>query len=69
MSEWTRYGHLKEKPDAKTIAALTTTGKGDIKLSVDMISDRTAMLADVRAHAGAMLVDLAALMTFVAKQE
>jgi len=69
ISEWTRYGHLKEKPDAKTIAALTTTGKGDIKLSVDMISDRTTMLADVRAHASAMLVDLAALMTFVAKQE
>jgi hypothetical protein len=69
MSEWTRYGHLKEKPDAKTIAALTTTGKGDVKLSVDMISDRTAMLADVRAHVSTMLVDLAELMTFVAHQE
>ena len=69
MSEWTRYGHLKERPDAKTIAALTTTGKGDIKLSVDMIGDRTVMLADVRAHVGTMLVDLAEFMKFVAKQE
>jgi hypothetical protein len=69
MSEWTKYGHLKEKPDAKTIAALTTTGKGDTKVSVDMISDRTAMLADVRAHVSTMLVDLAELMTFVAQQE
>jgi hypothetical protein len=68
MSEWARFGHLKEKPDSKTIAALTTTGKDGTKLSVEMISDRTAMLADVRAHVSTMLVDLAELMTFLAEE-
>ncbi len=69
ISEWTRFGHLKEKPDPATIAALTTTGKDGTKLSVEMIGDRTAMLADVRAHVSTMLVDLAELMTFLAQEE
>jgi hypothetical protein len=69
ISEWTRFGHLKEKPDPKTIAALTTTGKDGTKLTVEMIGDRTAMLADVRAHVSTMLVDLAQLMTFLAQEE
>ena len=69
ISEWTRFGHLKKKPDPKAIAALTTTGKDGTKLSVEMIGDRTAMLADVRAHVSTMLVDLAELMTFVAREE
>ena len=69
MAEWARFGHLKEKSDPKTIAALTTTGKDGTKLSVEMISDRTAMLADVRAHVSTMLVDLAELMTFLAQEE
>ena len=69
ISEWTRFGHLKKKPDPKTIAALTTTGKDGTKLSVETIGDRTAMLADVRAHVSTMLVDLAELMTFIAREE
>lgn len=69
LSEWTRFGHLRERPDSKTIAELTTTGTDGTKLSVEMIGRRTAMLADVRAHVSTMLVDLAELMTFVAQQE
>jgi hypothetical protein len=68
-SEWTRFGHLKEKPDPKTMAALTTTGKDGTKLSIETIGERTAMLADVRAHVSTMLVDLAELMMFVAQQK
>ncbi len=67
VSEWTRFGHLKGKPDPKTMAALTTTGKDGTKLSIEMIGERTAMLADVRAHVSTMLVDLAELMKFVAQ--
>jgi hypothetical protein len=69
LSEWTRFGHLKEKLDPKTMAALTTTGKDGAKLSIEMIGERTAMLADVRAHVSTMLVDLAELMMFVAQQK
>lgn len=69
VSEWTRFGHLKEKHDPKTMAALTTTGKDGTKLSIEMIGERTAMLADVRAHVSTMLVDLAELMMFVAEQK
>jgi hypothetical protein len=69
MFEWTSFGHVKEKPDAKTVAALTSTGKDGPKLSVDIIGDRTAMLADVRAHVSTMLVDLAELMTFVTQEQ
>lgn len=68
VSEWTRFGHLKEKPDPKTMAALTTTGKDGTKLSIEMIGERTAMLADVRAHVSTMLV-VAELMMFVAQQK
>jgi hypothetical protein len=50
------------------MAALTTTGKDRTKLSIEMIAERTAMLADVRAHVSTMLVDLAELMMFVAQQ-
>lgn len=69
MSEWARFGQPKEKPDPKTIAALITNGKDGTKRSVEMISDRTAMLADVRAHVSTMLVDLAELMTFLTHEE
>ena len=69
VSEWTRFGHLKEKPDPKTMTALTTTGRDGTKLSIEMIGERTAMLADVRAHVNTMLVDLAELMMFVAQQK
>jgi hypothetical protein len=69
VSEWKMFGHLKEKPDPKAMAALTTTSKDGTKLSIEMIGERTAMLADVRAHVNTMLVDLAELMMFVAQQE
>jgi len=69
ISEWVDFGHLKEKPDAKTVAALTSTGKDGPPLGIDVIGDRTAMLADVRAHVGALLVDLAELMTFVSREK
>ncbi len=69
MFEWTSFGHLKEKPDAKTIAALSSTSKDGTPLSIDVIGDRTAMLEDVRAHVGTMLVDLAEMMRFVVAEK
>jgi hypothetical protein len=69
MFEWTTFGHIKAKPDPKTIAALTSTGKDGTPLSIDVIGDRTAMLADVKAHVGTMLVDLAELMRFVVAEK
>ena len=65
MFEWTSFGHLDEKPDPKTISALTSTGKDGTPLSIDIIGDRIAMLADLRAHVSAMQVDLAELMRWV----
>lgn len=65
--EWTSFGHLKEKPTPKEIDALTSTGKDGVPLTIDTIGDRTAMLADLRAHVSAMQVDLAELMKFVAE--
>jgi len=69
LSQLLRCGHLKEKRDPKTMVALTTTGKDGTKLSIEMIGERTAMLADVRAHVSTMLVDLAELMMFVVQQK
>lgn len=43
VSEWIRFGHMKEKPDPKTMAALTTTGRDGTKLSIEMIGERTAI--------------------------
>jgi len=63
--EWTSFGHLKDKPDEKTLEALTSTGKEGTPLSIDVIGDRIPMLADLRAHVSAMQVDLADLLRFV----
>jgi hypothetical protein len=65
LFEWTSFGRIKEKPDPRTLAALTSTGKGGAPLSIDQITDRTAMLADVKAHVGTMMVDLAEMLRFV----
>jgi hypothetical protein len=65
LFEWTTFGHLKEHPAPRTIEALTSTGKDGTPLNIDIIADRTAMLAETRAHVGAMKVDLAELMRFV----
>jgi hypothetical protein len=65
MFEWKSFGHLDEKLNPKTIAALTSTGKDGTPLSIDIIGDRLAMLADLRAHVSAMQVDLAELMRWV----
>jgi hypothetical protein len=65
MFEWTSFGRIKEMPDPKTIAALTSSGKEGTPLSIDVIGNRIAMLADVKAHVGTMQVDLAELMRWV----
>ncbi len=67
--EWTSFGHIKDKPDEKTLAALTSTGKDGTPLSIDVIGDRVAMLADLRAHVSAMQVDLAELLRFVVAEK
>ena len=67
--EWTDFGHLKDKPDEKTLAALTSTGKNGTPLSIDVIGDRIPMLADLRAHVSAMQIDLAELLRFVVSEK
>jgi hypothetical protein len=66
MFVWRSFGHLKEKRSPKDLDALTSTGKNGTPLSIDVIGDRTAMLADLRAHVSAMQVDLAEMMRWVA---
>lgn len=67
--EWTSFGHIKDKPDEKTLAALTSTGKNGTPLGIDVIGDRIAMLADLRAHVSAMQVDLAELLRFAVAEK
>lgn len=60
--EWRSFGHLSDKPDVKAITELTSSGKEGTPLSIDIIGDRLAMLADLKAHVSAMQVDLAEMM-------
>lgn len=69
MSEWVGFHHLAPKPDPKSVAQLTSTGKSGAPLGIDVIGDRLAMLADLRAHVSGMLVDLAGLMSFVVQPQ
>jgi len=65
MAEWKQTGRVGEASSPKTekkITALTASSDGNAKLSIDDLSDRIAMLADVSGRVGLMKRDLADLM-------
>lgn len=65
MAEWRRDGRLGPAGSAKTdqqIARLTSSLDDKTRLSIDDLSDRMAMLADVTGRVGLMKRDLAELM-------
>ena len=68
MVEWRQAGRLGSPDSATTeqqIARLTSSMNDNTKLSIDDISDRTAMLADVTGRVGLMKRDLAELLLSV----
>jgi hypothetical protein len=65
MAEWAQVGRVEQagSPRAeKKIAKLTSSSEDKVKVSIDEITDRSAMLADVAGSVSLMKRDLAALM-------
>lgn len=63
--EWIQFGHLDEKETAKSkdkVAFLTSRSSEQRRLTIDLINDRTAMLAGVKVWAELMKRDLSKLM-------
>lgn len=70
MSQWEDLGRLEASGSAqraRQVKSLTATGITGVPVSIDEISDRAAMLADVRSHVASMQVDLSALMRYIHK--
>jgi hypothetical protein len=65
IEEWKQGGRIESSDSRKgqaKIAVVTSSVSHQIKLSIDQISDRQAMLADVRAEVSLMKRDLSQLM-------
>jgi len=65
MAQWDRTGRLSETnpPErSQEIAALTSSGDPKVKVSIDDLTNRVAMLGDVRARVSLMKRDLATLI-------
>lgn len=63
--EWTEFGRIDEKASAKgadKIAFLTSRSSEGRKLTIDLLSDRAAMLADVKVWVELLKRDLSKLM-------
>jgi hypothetical protein len=68
MAEWSQTGRLDSAQGPKSekkIAMLTSSSEDSLKLSIDNISDRVAMLSDVAATVALMNRDLAGLIAAV----
>lgn len=68
MAEWSQTGRLDSAQGPKSekkIAMLTSSSDDNLKLSIDNISDRMAMLSDVAATVALMKRDLAGLIAAV----
>ncbi len=66
-AEWVKAGrldpaHTPKRPEK--ITALTTSDNPDVKVSIDDLTDRIAMLGDVAGHVALIKRDLATLMRF-----
>jgi hypothetical protein len=67
MAEWDKAGRLSAADPAtrrRQIAALTASGDPAVKLTIDQLTDRIAMLGDVRGRVSLMKRDLANIMRF-----
>ena len=65
MAEWDKAGRLSAADPAtrrRQIAALTASGDPAVKLTIDQLTDRIAMLGDVRGRVSLMKRDLANIM-------
>lgn len=63
--EWEKAGRLSATDPAmrsQQIAALTASGDPKVKLTIDQLTDRIAMLGDVRGRVSLMKRDLATIM-------
>ncbi len=72
MTEWRQAGRIGTTGSPKTdqqIARLTSSLDSKTKLSIDDISDRIAMLADVTGRVGLMKRDVADLMRSIQKEK
>jgi hypothetical protein len=72
MNEWRKGGRIGPVGSPKTdqhIAHLTSSLGTKTKLSIDDISDRIAMLADVTGRVGLMKRDIAELMRSIQKEK
>jgi hypothetical protein len=72
MAEWRREGRIGDAGAPKTdqqITRLTSSLDTKTKLSIDDISDRIAMLADVAGRVGLMKRDLAELLVLLRKEK
>jgi hypothetical protein len=65
MAEWDKAGRLSAadpKTRRRQIAALTASDDPAVKLTIDQLTDRIAMLGDVRGRVSLMKRDLANIM-------
>ncbi len=65
LTEWNQVARLNtiDSPvRQQQVAALTSSGNPDVKVSIDQLSDRIAMLGDVRGRVSLMKRDLATIM-------
>ncbi|HZS08108.1 MAG TPA: hypothetical protein VFD58_24960 [Blastocatellia bacterium] len=65
IKEWTDVGRLESKASPKAdqkIDSLTSSASQQRRLTIDLLTDRAAMLADVRARVSLMKRDLSKLM-------
>jgi len=63
--EWAEFGRIDEKPSAKgenKVAFLTSRSSEGRKLTIDLLSDRAAMLANVKVWVELMKRDMSKLM-------
>jgi hypothetical protein len=72
MVEWDKAGRLSAADPAtrrRQIAALIASGDPAVKLTIDQLTDRIAMLGDVRGRVSLMKRDLANIMRFYSALE
>jgi hypothetical protein len=68
MKEWRDTGRLTSSDSAQRqskIAALISSGDPGVRVSIDDLTDRMAMLGDVRARVSLMKRDLASLILYI----
>jgi hypothetical protein len=72
MAEWDKAGRLSENDSPQRrqkITALTTSGDPNVKVSIDDLTDRIAMLGDVRGRVSLIKRDLAQLIRSFSKEQ